>query len=356
MGIGSTNAHTAAMDVDVSALLKIAETDPGQLHAVDTNGWKPIHEAARADHPAVIALLVNYGADVNDRTLGGKGGSPLHCAREEHGHDYESPMIELLLSLGAEYIEPLEEYNLNQSYDDSSSDINSSSSSSTSNSEDDDDGSDDSHVFIRSNLKKEYNDDEDDIMIEERENVMDQLISTGVECTSSSLVNDAENKTEIIQHDMQTEDVRSNGRNADSIGVLHNDSNVSECNQVRASMKCWDNSDESSCDGIVNVFGVEAVNDPDGIILDSSILQVSISPLADQMSDNAEIIQHDMQIEDTQADDRDAYLTGHEDGTRDSNRRDIEGIVSTDEGLTDDANIERSNMKMKMIMMYSMML
>merc|ERR1711862_170647 len=169
---------------------------------------------------------------------------------------------------------------------------------------------------------------------------------------------------EIIQHDMQTEDVRSNGRNADSIGVLHNDSNVSECNQVRESMKCWDNSnsDESSCDGIDNVrcgitsFGVEAINDPDGIILDSSILQVSISPLADQMSDNAEIIQHDMQIEDTQADDRDAYLIGHEDVTRDSNRRDIEGIESKDEGLTDDANIERSNMKMKMIMMYSMML
>merc|ERR1711983_402440 len=154
--IGSTNAHTAAMDGDIAALLKIAETDPEQLHAEDINGWKPIHEAARADHSEVIALLVNYGADVNDRTLEGKGGSPLHCAREEHGHDYDSPMIELLLSLGAEYIEPLEEYHLNQSYDDSSSDINSSSSSSTSNSED------------------------DDFMIEERENVMDQLISTGV--------------------------------------------------------------------------------------------------------------------------------------------------------------------------------
>jgi len=108
--IGSTNAHTAAISGDISALLDIAETDPGQLHAVDTNGWKPIHEAARADHPEVIALLVNYGADVNDRTLGGKGGSPLHCAREEHGDDYASPMIELLISLGAEYIEPSEEF------------------------------------------------------------------------------------------------------------------------------------------------------------------------------------------------------------------------------------------------------
>merc|ERR1711983_142186 len=153
---GSTNAHSAAMNGNVSALQEIANVDPQQLHAADANGWKPIHEAARAGHVGVIELLVKHGADVNDRTLGGKGGSPLYYAQEEHGHDYDSPMIELLLSLGAEYIEPLEEYHLNQSYDDSSSDINSSSSSSTSNSED------------------------DDFMIEERENVMDQLISTGV--------------------------------------------------------------------------------------------------------------------------------------------------------------------------------
>ena len=101
-------------------------------------------------------------------------------------------------------------------YDCSSSDINSYSSRSVSNSEDDDDGSDDLDMFMRSQLTKEHIDDEDAIMIDDRENVMNQLIITGVECTSS-LISDEISKTNIIPYDTHAEDVQSNGHNADLI-------------------------------------------------------------------------------------------------------------------------------------------
>ena len=37
---GSSDAHQAAMQGDVNKLKAIAESDPSQLHAVDSNGWK----------------------------------------------------------------------------------------------------------------------------------------------------------------------------------------------------------------------------------------------------------------------------------------------------------------------------
>jgi len=52
---------------------------------------------------------VKHGADINDRTGGGRGGSPLYYAQEEHEDDDDNPIIEFLESLGAQYIEPEEE-------------------------------------------------------------------------------------------------------------------------------------------------------------------------------------------------------------------------------------------------------
>ena len=59
-----------------------------------------------------------------------------------------------------------------------------------------------SDVFARSNLTKEHNGDEDDVVIDDRENFMNQLISMGVECASSSLINDAINKKCIIKYEI----------------------------------------------------------------------------------------------------------------------------------------------------------
>ena len=37
---GSTDAHTAAQNGDITLLKTIAKRDPSQLHVADSNGWK----------------------------------------------------------------------------------------------------------------------------------------------------------------------------------------------------------------------------------------------------------------------------------------------------------------------------
>merc|ERR1712176_421522 len=54
---GSTEAHEAADHGNVQRLKEIAIEDPDQIHKPDTNGWKPLHEAARGGHQEVISLL-----------------------------------------------------------------------------------------------------------------------------------------------------------------------------------------------------------------------------------------------------------------------------------------------------------
>ena len=47
---GSTDAHTAAQNGDITLLKSIAERDPSQLHAADSNGWKVSHIFTRYKH------------------------------------------------------------------------------------------------------------------------------------------------------------------------------------------------------------------------------------------------------------------------------------------------------------------
>jgi len=101
---GSTEAHTAAAEGNVSKLKEIARDDPKKIHQKDVNGWKPIHEGARGGHEDVISLLVGYGSDINERTQHGKGASPLFVAEEAHGHGHR--VVKLLKSLGALSIGP----------------------------------------------------------------------------------------------------------------------------------------------------------------------------------------------------------------------------------------------------------
>ena len=39
--------------------------------------WRPLHEAARAGRAKAIEYLIKEGAQVNERTNNGQGGSPL---------------------------------------------------------------------------------------------------------------------------------------------------------------------------------------------------------------------------------------------------------------------------------------
>lgn len=65
----------------------------------DSNGWQPVHEAARGGHKETMEFLVNNGADVNARTFGGDGETALHIAKSRFGSFH--PIVQYLQSLGA---------------------------------------------------------------------------------------------------------------------------------------------------------------------------------------------------------------------------------------------------------------
>ena len=72
------------------------------VHAKDQNGWEPLHEGARGGHKEVVELLLARGANINERTNYGDGGTALYYAQEE-GH---SALADFLESLGAIAIGP----------------------------------------------------------------------------------------------------------------------------------------------------------------------------------------------------------------------------------------------------------
>ena len=96
-------AHAAATgDVDRIHKMVTAENanDKDMIHNKDSNGWLPIHEAARGGHLDVVQLLVDFGADVNERTNFGEGSSVMELVLNNHGHDH--PLFGYLEDLGAE--------------------------------------------------------------------------------------------------------------------------------------------------------------------------------------------------------------------------------------------------------------
>jgi ankyrin repeat protein len=58
------------------------------LNSKDANGWTPLHDGARAGHVEVVKLLIDKGANINERTNEGKGETPLHWSIVEHGEDH----------------------------------------------------------------------------------------------------------------------------------------------------------------------------------------------------------------------------------------------------------------------------
>lgn len=101
---GSTDAHQAAMSGEVDTLEHIAKHEKHKLTTKDVNGWEPIHEGARGGHTQVLELLIKHGANMNERTGHGRGGSPLYYARQLHGKKHAS--VKFLEEMGAKYIEP----------------------------------------------------------------------------------------------------------------------------------------------------------------------------------------------------------------------------------------------------------
>ena len=74
--------------------------DPHSIHAVDKNGWSPLHEAARAGSVQIAKYLYERDVDINLRTGNGIGDSALDLARQHHGEDSE--IFQFLFGIGAE--------------------------------------------------------------------------------------------------------------------------------------------------------------------------------------------------------------------------------------------------------------
>ncbi|KAL7550513.1 hypothetical protein ACHAWF_013732, partial [Thalassiosira exigua] len=84
-------AHAAATG-DVDTIADFAKKDKDLLRRKDNNGWQPIHEAARGGHVDVVRMLVEHGADVNERANFGEGSSVLELAMENHGEGH--PLVD----------------------------------------------------------------------------------------------------------------------------------------------------------------------------------------------------------------------------------------------------------------------
>lgn len=102
-------AHQAAAEGDTKAVDRILSEsrDKREMEIInDRNdkGWQPIHEGAANGHTEVVELLVEHGADINTRTEGGKGATPLHLAEQNFGSFH--PLVKYLKSLGGLNVGP----------------------------------------------------------------------------------------------------------------------------------------------------------------------------------------------------------------------------------------------------------
>lgn len=70
----------------------------------DENGWQVLHQAVAGGFQDAVKLLVTKGADINARTHGGYGETPLRIAERQYGSN--SPIVKYLKGRGALSIGP----------------------------------------------------------------------------------------------------------------------------------------------------------------------------------------------------------------------------------------------------------
>eukprot|EP00980_Cylindrotheca_fusiformis_P004165 scaffold909_cov135-Cylindrotheca_fusiformis.AAC.22 len=98
-------AHIAAKTGQLEELKRqLKESKAEILTQRDENGWQVLHQAVAGGFQEAIKLLVDNGAEINARTHGGYGESPLRIAEREYGPD--SPICHFLKGFGALSIGP----------------------------------------------------------------------------------------------------------------------------------------------------------------------------------------------------------------------------------------------------------
>jgi uncharacterized protein len=88
----------AAAAGDIEAVRGLLEADPVLVHSHSRDGWTPLHLAAQFGHRQVAEALLAHGADVRARASNGLGTTPLLWA--VMGQDLA--LVTLLLDHGAD--------------------------------------------------------------------------------------------------------------------------------------------------------------------------------------------------------------------------------------------------------------
>ena len=103
--------HQAARDGDLQYWKTAIDKTKGseeQIYSLvnqrDFYGWQPIHEAAANGKEAIVDLLLENGANINARTNGGRGGTPLFLAQQTLGSQHR--IVRYLTDRGALSIPP----------------------------------------------------------------------------------------------------------------------------------------------------------------------------------------------------------------------------------------------------------
>jgi ankyrin repeat protein len=80
------NAHILAKSGELERLEReLEERREDTLTERDDQGWQVLHQGVAGGNEEVVKLLVTHGAEINSRTHGGYGETPLRIAEKFHG-------------------------------------------------------------------------------------------------------------------------------------------------------------------------------------------------------------------------------------------------------------------------------
>jgi ankyrin repeat protein len=100
-----SEAHVAAKQGQLEELEReLKERKTAVLTERDENGWQVLHQGVAGGNEDVVKLLVSSGAEINARTHGGYGETPLRIAEKRLG--LHNPIVAYLKEMGALSIGP----------------------------------------------------------------------------------------------------------------------------------------------------------------------------------------------------------------------------------------------------------